>query len=259
MASIRTTAPPNLTGLPNVDFDKDLFESAIWQKGYDVAVSKAIECPCRGGNENKALPNCQNCGGIGWVFINPVKTKALITGINRDTKYKPWSQELLGSASMTLRDIDVAGFMDRVTVDNETEIFSEVKKVRKSVDKTFIFLSYEIQDIEDVFIFQGSDKTLIRLAEGDYEINPLNKYSLLIDNTVLALATNDSISVRYKHYVQYHILDIPHALRSSNITNKLGQLEKRKMPNQYIVRLAHYVLKPKADGTGVLDNTYEEV
>ena len=254
--TIRKSAPPNLVGLPSPEFKKELFDASIWQKGYDCNVSKAIECPCRGGNENQALPSCQNCGGIGWVFINKTETKALITGVNRDTKYKQWSQEIIGNVSITLRDIEQAGFMDRITLTDEKAIFSEIREIRTSNEQNFIFLSYEIEEIEDIFVFVADNQKLIRLDSGEYSINPNNKYSLILEDSVLNSSTNNNISVRYKHKVQYHILDIPHVIRSSNVTNNLGQIEKVKMPNNYVARLAHYVVRPLVDGTGIINNDY---
>lgn len=254
--TIRKSAPPTLTGIPNPEYNKDLFDASLWQKGYECKVSKAIECPCRGGNENMALPSCQNCGGRGWVFINETLTNALITGVNRDTKYKQWSQELVGNVSITLRDIEQAGFMDRITLLDEVAVFSEIRKIIQFNENNFIFLSYEIGNVEDIFIFIGDDQELVRLDESQWSLNPNNKYSLTFENSVLTESTNGVVSVRYKHKVQYHILDIPHVIRSSNITNKLGQLEKIKLPNNYVARLAHYVLRPNSDGTGILNNDY---
>lgn len=264
--SIRKAPAPNLIGLPNPEFDKSLFDASVWQKGYDCEVSKAIECPCRGGNENQALPSCTNCGGIGWVFINPVATKSLITGVNRDTKYKQWSQELIGNVSVTLRDIEQAGYMDRITLDNEEAIFSEVRKIRtvsevigeETVNENFIFLSYEIQRVDDLFIYESPILPLIRLRNDQWQINPDNPYSLIFDDSVIEDSANATVSVRYKHKVQYHILDIPHIIRSSTETNRFGQIEKVKMPNQYTARLAHNVIRPRFDGTGITNNDYPE-
>lgn len=259
--SIRKSPPANLIGLPNPEFEKNLFDAALWQKGYDCHVDKSIECPCRGGNENKPLPSCQNCGGVGWVFINPIQTKVLITGVNRDTKYKQWSQELIGNVSVSLRDIEQSGFMDRITILNETAIFSEVRKIRQ-VEVTplsflnFIFLSYEVKNIEDIFVFKADNQKLIRLNSEQWIVNPNNPYSIVFTDDVLTQSSNLTVSVRYKHNVQYHILDIPHVIRSSNITNGFGQLEKVRLPNQYMARLAHYVLRPDFDGDGIIDNSY---
>lgn len=255
--SIRKSTPANLVGTPTPALNKQLFDANIWAYGYDVLVEKAIECPCRKEGENSNVSSCQNCGGLGWAFINPVQTKAIITSINQETKYKQWSQELLGNISATLRDLDNASFMDRITLIGEKTTFSEVRKVRTtSTSQLFIFVSYEIEEIEDIFIFKDPTLPLIRLSADSYTINSGNRFVIDLDTTALADSANSSISVRYKHKVQYNILDIPHILRSTMDLNNLGQIVKQKMPNQYIARLAHYVLRPDYNGLGIIDNAY---
>jgi hypothetical protein len=90
-----------------------------------------------------------------------------------------------------------------------------------------------------------------------YSVNSQNNSCLLIDSEAVSQSTNNTISIRYKHPVQYHILDIPHIIRSSTVTNGVGAIEKIKMPNQYVARLAHQVLRPLFDGTGIIDNSFE--
>jgi hypothetical protein len=257
MENIVQQSPPNLLGVPNPEFEVQLLDAAVWQKGYDCLVHKAIECPCKLQGQNSNLPTCTNCGGTGWVFINPTQTKALITSINKDTKYKNWSQELIGTMSITLRDVERASFMDRVTFINETGIFSEVKTAYTVDTDTFIFLSYEAALIEDIFIFAAQGSKLIRVDPTKYYIKTDNNAVVVFLTGALTGSTNNSISVRYRNKVQYNVLDIPHMIRSSNITNELGQITKVTLPNQYIARLAHYVRGLKYDGTGIQDNSYD--
>lgn len=255
--SIVQAAKPNMSKSMDGPLVKELFDEKIWQYGYEVIVDKAIECPCRIEGDNSNLSDCQNCGGTGWAFINPLQTKALITSINQDTKYKQWSQELIGNISVTLREIDLAAFMDRITMMNEVATFSEVRKVKQTeTGVNFIFTSYQIESIEDIFIFDTSSTKLIRLSPTDYTIKTLNSFVIEFGDSSLDDSSNHSISIRYKHKVQYNILDQPHILRSSNDKNNMGQVIKVKLPNQYIARLAHYVLKPNFAGDGILDNTY---
>lgn len=128
--SIRQSTPPNLIGQPdNKLFRKNDFDSLIWLKGYSVIIEQAIACPCR-GKSGSALPTCQNCLGLGWVFVNPVETKALITSINVNTKFKEWSPELTGTVQITVRDEDRLSFFDKVTFKTRTSILSEVKPVQ---------------------------------------------------------------------------------------------------------------------------------
>ena len=97
---IRTQTPPNLVGIPKVNvFNKEDFNAALWENGYDVILEEAIACPCKGQSSDN-LSTCSNCLGTGWVFVNPIKTKAFITSINRNTKYKDWSPEMIASLSI---------------------------------------------------------------------------------------------------------------------------------------------------------------
>ena len=94
---------PNLLNQPNSFFRKGDFEALIQMKGYDLELSKACKCPCMTA-ENHALPSCTNCNGYGWFFINPIMTRGLLSSINLNTKFKEWSEELLGTAALTLRE-----------------------------------------------------------------------------------------------------------------------------------------------------------
>ena len=58
---------------------------------------------------------------------------------------------MLGTFSMTLRDVDTASFMDRVMLLTEQSSFTETRKVRDNNGTKFIYLSYPIVEVEDVF------------------------------------------------------------------------------------------------------------
>lgn len=255
--SIRQSPATNLVGTPTPTLKKDLFDGNIWGYGYEVLVDKAIECPCKQSGKNSNQINCQNCRGTGWVFINPVKTKAIITSINQDTKYKPWSQELIGNISITFRDIDNVAFMDRITLIDESTIFSQICPIRTATDATkFIFAAYGIESIEDIFVFAGESSPLVKLTSDKYSISTDNPFVVEFTTNALSSSINNSVSIRYKHKIQYNILDMPHVVRSSPDLNNLGQLKKQKLPTQYIARLSHYVVQPNYDGSGIIDNSY---
>lgn len=255
MSIVQSGAPANI-GIKNPPLKKELFDEKTWAYGYDCLVYKAIECPCNTEGENTHLPTCLNCGGLGWTFINPLQTKALITSINSNTKYKEWSKEMLGTFSMTLRDVDTASFMDRVMLLTEQSSFTETRKVRDNDGSKFIYLSYPIVEVEDVFIFVAANQPLVRLSSSDYSISATNNLILNINSTAISSSVNQNISIRYKHNVQYNILDIPHLLRSSNKLNSMGQLEKVTLPRQYVVRYSHFVLGNNFSGGIQIDNTY---
>jgi hypothetical protein len=61
------------------DFNKSDFETLIQQKGRDVVLEKAILCGCKDKQGNQQS-NCKNCGGAGFLFINPKETRMIYKG-----------------------------------------------------------------------------------------------------------------------------------------------------------------------------------
>lgn len=264
--STRIQTPPNLIAQPVVEFRKNDYEAAIWNKGYDIILESAVRCPCKSEN-NDNIPHCQNCLGTGWFFINPIKTKAILTGINKNTDYKDWSAEMIGTISVTTMDINKLSFMDRITLVNSIaglvqnrSIFTETKRLRTfGENPKFVFLSYEPKEILDVWIYRGSGYSLVKLDPStDYNIKSDNGYVLEFTydfNTVSNF--NGTISIRYEHELQYHILDLPHDVRNSSIKSNLGSLKQQLLPVNAIARKAHYVLnRDNYDANFIINNSY---
>lgn len=256
--SIRKQIPPNLVGVPKVDFVKNNFDSATWQHGYDVIKYDAIQCPCRTqGSDN--ISTCQNCLGLGWVYINSIETKAILTSINTNTKYKYWSPEFKGTMSATLLHVNRLSFMDKIVMKNSDSVLSEVRPVKTSGTQKFIFTSYPVKSINSIFLFNGPDNSLIRLTSGLYSISEDNPYVIKLSSLIsFPTGFNNVVSIDYNHNVQYNVVDIPHNIRSTTVINQLGQIKPQDMPIQAIVQLSHYITgdSPKYDGTGIKDNSY---
>lgn len=255
----------SLYGQPQVQFRPNDFNAAIWSHGYDIICEKAVRCPCQ-GNGGAPLPDCQNCHGFGYFFINPTRTKALITGLNKSTNYVQWSPELIGTAAITVRDEDkeLISYFNRVTLEDEYAVFTEMAIVRSvSVfnegsgiyDKKLVcFLTYAPIQIDSVYAYQDSDTALLKITNDLYNITPENIYCVEIHDE--RVSEGDGLSFTYKHRVEYHIIDLPHEIRASLGKNKLsGQFEILKMPIQGIGRRSHLVLgKPDFGGGGVIYN-----
>jgi DNA helicase HerA-like ATPase len=261
--AITKSAPPNLVGQPSVKFDLDTFEAALWNKGYDIILEKAVRCPCQ-DRDAAAKLTCHNCLGTGWVFLNALQTKAIITGINKTTAYKNWSQELLGTVAVTTRAVEKLGFMDRITLINDTNtyntsIYSEILRVRDVAGTPFVFLSYKPYELEKmkVYAFQGDELPLIKLPVSGYSISSNNPYVLEFSYDFSTIGSfNGIISVTYEHEIQYHILDLPHDVRNSTTVNACGQERQIEYPINAIARKAHNVFeKADRDGTGLINNS----
>lgn len=266
-------AQQSLYGQPQVQFRPNDFNAAIWSHGYDIICEKAVRCPCE-GNGGAPLPDCQNCHGFGYFFINPTRTKALVTGLNKSTNYVQWSPELLGTAAITVRDEDknLISYFNRVTLEDEYAMFTEMVIARETqgsmigeaiIDKTFVvggkniyfcFLTYAPTEIDSIYLFSASNEPLIKLERGSYIVQENNPYCLIFATN--KVVDGAGVSVTYKHRVEYHIIDLPHEVRASLGKNKLsGQFEILKMPIQGIGRRSHLVLgKPDFGGGGVIYN-----
>lgn len=258
---ITNQSSPNLIGQASPEFDLNSFEAALWSKGYSVTVEQAFKCPCR-TNSNQPLTDCKNCLGTGWIFVNPVKTKALITSINKDTKYKSWSEELIGTVSASLMYKDGISFMNRITLVNNSKIenkskYSDTVRIRDIDADPFVFLAYKPIDVLSVYAFNGSDKALVKIPEGSYSISPTNDYVLDIDYDFSSMPDfNGYLTVLYSHELQYHVIDIPHDVRNSYIKNEDGQEEQINLPVNAYARKAQNVFDiSNRDGSGVIDNS----
>lgn len=244
------TRPPIATqGYPRADFDLEGFEAIIQEKGLDVWWETTIQCPCK-TKENSFLSTCQNCLGTGWVMINRVKTKMIVHSMNSDTKYKDWSEEKLGMATITAMNRDKLSFMDRIIIENSLSIQSQVVTTKSFLNKIYCYTIYDISRILDVFVFGGSDQKLRRLIP-DIDFT-FERNKILFTN----LEEGVSVSVRYKHNVQYHILDIVHDVRDSFEIENSGKEKKIVLPVSAIARRSHYLVDPQNFvGDNIFDNS----
>ena len=259
--SIVQATPPNSFGIPKTEFKKEYFDSAIWEKGYDVTIEKAFKCPCM-TIDNSALPTCQNCLGTGYNFINPIKTKAFLHSINFSDHIKSWSEELLGTVSVTVRNVERLSFMDRITIINSAiidnkVIFSEAKTIRGDIGNEFVFLSYRPIDIIGIYLFNNSTTKLILLTEDNYSISTANPYVINFNydfSTILDF--NGVCSVVFLHEITYHVLDLPHDIRNSFIVGYTGKEQQILMPINAIARKANNIMSlSNKNGLGLLDNS----
>lgn len=259
MTNIRTQAPPELAGQPKASFQSEAFDALLFQQGYRVQHEEARLCPCRSRESGSPLPTCQNCRGFGLVFINPIETRAIISSINKKSKYVEWSEEQIGTISATLMNIDKLTENDRITFLDVVSKRSETLNVRIVEDQMFVFLTYKPVTILDVFYFVSPTLPLVKLTAGtDYVLSTDNEYVLLLNFTPPS-GFNNTVVVTYNNNPSYMIIDLPHDLRASTIINQSGQLEKIDLPVQAILRKAHLCLTmgDYEGGVQTIDNSYK--
>jgi hypothetical protein len=239
------------------DFHRTDFEKLIHEKGRNVIVEKAIQCPCK-GKETNQQSNCKNCGGCGWLFINPKQTRLVLQGMNITPDYKAWSEEIKGDLKVSASDTEELTFMDRITVVDSIAYFNEVlffkTKGSGSSAVTFAFTTYNIKSVKYIGYFRGTDQTLQMLSYGTdflFERNIIK----IINPAIVPVQSQISVTVRYTHAPQYHMIDMKR--ESMESFELLGSEKLIHLPVSGTARRAHYILTANnLAGDRLLDNSY---
>jgi hypothetical protein len=253
--SIQQT-PANMNLFPRQDFNKDDFESLIEQKGYNVFHEKAILCPCKSKiSDNQS--SCLNCGGSGWIFLEKIQTRMLMFSMNSQTKYKDWSEDKLGTVSISCSDKDQISFMDKITQIDSDAIHKQIIYPILYEDKLFSYLNYNIKEILTCHLFINVNSKLKKLTIKDGDFTAENNVFYLNKKYYKGEDKIIQISLSYRHYNTYHVLDITRDVINSFILNEqIGKEESTKLPLAGIGRKAHYILDPaKFNETFILDNS----
>ena len=247
---IKTPNYVNKAGIVRVDFWTPDFDALVDNKGYDVIWERAIPCPC--GRRQTHMSVCQNCMGTGWVFLNPTQIKAVAQSINKDTKYKEWSQERLGTASFTVRSDCHLNFMDKLTLLNSVSRESENLLVKTFNDKLFISTIYPVDKVVEIFKFDQPYNPLVLLPIDQVEIK--DHFITLPKDLV---KVGDSLTITYEHKVQYHIIDLNHDVRNSIALDNKSQEQPINLPISAIGRRVHNVIDAlNYTQDNLFDNSY---
>tara|TARA_X000001382_G_scaffold75223_1_gene52671 strand:- start:513 stop:1334 length:822 start_codon:yes stop_codon:yes gene_type:complete len=251
--TIIQATPPSLVNQNRVDFDKPSFDAIIEQKGYEVVFEKRIECPCASEENSHPQSNCKNCGATGHVFVNPTNTRMIMHSQNINTKYREWSEEKLGTASITARDEFNLSFMDKITLQDGRAVYSERLYPKEISGETYAFTFYPMEIVEVAYQFVDSNTQLVVLKEGE-DFTVSDNIMSFADNTF----ADKVISVRYIHKPSYFIIDLPRELMMTPIKNINSKKEEDiMMPIHGMVRRAHFVIDAEnRSGSRLFDNSY---
>lgn len=249
-SKVITKTQTNHVGVIRTDFITSDFDVFVEQKGYDVIWERAVQCPCSERQVHKS--SCLNCAGTGWVFINPIQIKAVITSINKSTKFKEWSVELLGTFSITVTSQYKLNFMDKITVINSASPHSEVLKTISIDSKVIGKTIYPIQEIYDIFLFESPTSKLKLLKKDiDYTFNQNEIVFTTIEG-------NRSFSVNYTHQLQYNVLDLNHDVRNTVVLDVKGREKSIEMPISAVARRSHVILNDYSlPGDDLFNNSYK--
>lgn len=248
---------------PGSDFILPEVLSAIRDKGYNVIFEKAYLCSCKSNSNAGHLSNCENCGGSGYFFANPTRTKMLITGIQHDEKMKEgalqgWGLLDTGNVMVTASNDDKITYMDRITLLDATTEHNQILYPKLTDDEVTLFAmtQYDILSIDFIGLFEGATSRIRRLIEPD-------DYSFINNIITFNSSFNDlddpHVTVRYLHKPVFHVVDL---LRESMIsfTGQHPRQTKMVMPIKAMARRAHLMKDiENYDGDRLLDNSWKPI
>lgn len=251
-----TTYNPTIYAGQRADFNRSDFETIIAQKGRSVILEKALQCACKGKASNHQS-NCRNCGGTGWVFINPKRTRMVLQGMNITPNFKAWSEEIIGDLKVTASDTEELTFMDRLTIEDGRALFNEVLFFKTKAAKTFAFSAYNIKEIKYIGLFKGVDQSFQQLNEGvDYTFE--RNVVQLTNPLLVAVQGEISVTIRYVHAPQYMMIDMKRESMESYVIE--GNEKVNHFPISGTARRAHYIMGAlNLNGDALLNNDRAEV
>lgn len=241
-------------------WDKKMFDDAITDKGYLCYIDRALMCPCKAQGNGSALTDCRNCQGTGWFFVDRKKTKILCSSISNRNKYEVWSETNRGTVNISMRAQDKIGNMDKITLLELESWFSQILYLKNSLlgvddpnnDYMFAFTIYEPLEINNLYVFAGSNLPLIYISSNDYKCV---RNKLYVKKTAFIGITNPCVSIDYRHNPVYHTIDINRDLIKQKDGNSLDAQGVSYAIN-CIGRRAHYVLDaPLYENDFLFDNT----
>lgn len=248
---------PGGASLPS-DFNKQQIDATLRDKGLSCLLESSLLCPCKSDVTAVALSDCKNCGGSGWIFVNPTKTKMIVTGLVADPKLKEaalrdWGLVDTGTVKLTAYDVDKLTYMDRVTVLDATAEHQQLLYPALSDDETttFAYSQYNLVSILFIGVFVDSDTKVQKLAETtDYSF--VNNVLTFVDPTL----KGRTVTIRYRHRPVFHVTDV---LRES-LTSTVGQYGSQTniiLPVHALAKRAHLIKDVEnLQGDRLLDNSW---
>jgi hypothetical protein len=260
---------------PAVNFDVDRFDSAILKHGYDVIHHRALRCPCVNKGTGSPLPNCQNCRGLGWFYINATRTKALVQNLgNKPNNNAGWSEKNAGTTTITTLYEDDVSYMDKFEIEDLEGNYTQILQpnFNEDDDELFAFTIYKPKKIFEIFAFVDSSSPLLPLSSKEEQSVDWDYYSegnKIVFNTDkwhdVYEAGNMSVSLRYKHTPVYCVIDIQREVfkardqsecSSTPCPEGANDLHLRGMPQKSIGRRLHYIWDANnQNGPSVFDNS----
>ena len=228
------TLKPNIER-PRLDFVPQKFKDKTIEKGYDITWEKMLLCPCRKDITTQAKSDCINCNGTGYHWFDPIETIGLISSVAVQKRFLQWTEDLMGTAMMTINPEYKIGWMDKITVNSAETMYSEVCEVFEQDALLYIRTKYIPLEVIGLFEFVAVNEALNSL-ENQIETNGY------VSKILAPVQSGDSISILYKHRPVYLVNDTMNDYRNTYVKKGMIVDTNKTMPIRVMIKKAHLLL-----------------
>ena len=219
----------NTTGF-GVDFDPNIDDAFINERGDQVIHKMAVSCPsCRKENRSEdilgphVLTTCPTCEGMGWIYRNPRKIMAMVTGIQSNRRWIDMGLLNPGDSSMSvspklyppISDFDLITFTWPQPLD-DGQIIVRRKDFEREKELTRKDPSKRLKENEDRLLYNAAQALWV---EDDNGKRYYENTDFVFDGKVVRWlnmpARGTRISMKYQCYYDWICFSSPFERRDS--------------------------------------------
>lgn len=219
--------PSKTINTSRIEFETKGMASFIENRGIDVLWERAWLCTCRNPMTLSPKSDCPICRGRGIAYQPAVKVRMAIQSQEKGISNQDLGLLDTGTAIGTTELESKITFRDRITVPEVKIYQSFIFNVNKRRIKNGLFLSYDVNSIEDIY---GKDGRL--LIEGtdfrmDYDTNTIYPNESLIDT---------NISINMAVTLRYIVIDLLKESRYQYTTFAVKETQFESLPKKLLLK-----------------------
>lgn len=238
------------------------FQRTILQHGYYLSWQKAILCPCMHPETHQALVNCTSCDGSGFIYIEPLKVRGIMSSLERNQRiFEKFGEWVEGTSQCTVEPQYRMGYRDRIemldAVMTHNEVFQKGDRrgTRSVLPERADSLRYRVVSMVKLLVSgvgvnaecctskmlpEGkplTDDTIIVLEQGYHYTVDRNGWVVWTPEGDRLVNDEAWVSALYEYHPVYLVISHPHATRMETIETKVPAQQPFALPVQSLVKL----------------------
>lgn len=218
---------------PNINktrasFREDEFIKLIRQHGKDVIWRKAMVCPRQTGETEQSKLACPECGGSGFLYVDPHRISALMTQFDkRTTLYERMGLWENGEVQVTVEPQFRLGFRDSIELVDPVIPMNEVltkgnrRGRRRVLPERRDSARFRIVNISKLlFVCERTDTIEVLVHGTHYLVSPEGWIEWTADGNTF-VPDGSSLSIHYDFHPVYLVSSWTHATRDDMSGRKL--------------------------------------